>query len=62
MCPGLIASNVNSTDPSGDPEFAAYLAKVDGEVSHSGEGIYSGQAVAAAISIAMTGAPLEKII
>lgn len=47
---------------SGDPEFAAYLSKVDGEVSHSGEGIYSGQAVAAAISIAMTGAPLEKII
>lgn len=47
---------------AGDPEFAAYLAKVDGEVSHSGEGIYSGQAVAAAISIAMTGAPLEKII
>jgi ADP-ribosylglycohydrolase len=47
---------------TGDPEFAAYLAKVDGEVSHSGEGIYSGQAVAAAISIAMTGASLEKII
>jgi ADP-ribosylglycohydrolase len=46
----------------GDPQFAAYLAKEDGEVSHSGEGIYGGQAVAAAISIAMTGAPLEKII
>ncbi|MDT3697129.1 MAG: ADP-ribosylglycohydrolase family protein [Ignavibacterium sp.] len=47
---------------AGDPEFAAYLAKVDGEVSHSGEGIYSGQAVAAAISIAMMGASLEEII
>lgn len=46
----------------GDPKFAAHLAKIDGEVSHSGEGIYSGQAVAAAISVAMTGAPLEKII
>lgn len=46
----------------GDPHSAAHLAKVNGEVSNSGEGIYSGQAVAAAISIAMTGAPLEKII
>ena len=47
---------------AGDPEFAAYLAKIDGEVSHSGEGIYSGQSVAAAISVAMTGASLENII
>ncbi|MCZ7611724.1 MAG: ADP-ribosylglycohydrolase family protein [Ignavibacterium sp.] len=47
---------------AGDPEFAAYLAKIDGDVSHSEEGIYSGQAVAAAISVAMTGASLEKII
>lgn len=46
----------------GDPHFAAYLAKINGEVSNSGEGIYSGQAVAAAISIAMTGASLELII
>ena len=46
----------------GDPQFAAHLAQVDGEVSHSGEGIYSGQAVAAAIAVAMTGAPLEQII
>ncbi|MEO8232344.1 MAG: ADP-ribosylglycohydrolase family protein [Ignavibacteriota bacterium] len=46
----------------GNPTLAAHLAKIDGEVSHSGEGIYSGQAVAAAISIAMTGASLDKII
>lgn len=46
----------------GDPRFAAHLAKIDGCVSHSGEGIYSGQAVAAAISIAMTGAPIDKVI
>jgi ADP-ribosylglycohydrolase len=46
----------------GDPQFAAHLAQVDGSVSNSGEGIYSGQAVAAAVSMAMTGAPLDKII
>lgn len=47
---------------AGDPQFAAHLANIDGRVSHSGEGIYSGQAVAAAISMAMVGAPFEKII
>lgn len=46
----------------GDPQFAACLAKEDGLVANSGEGIFSGQAVAAAISIAMAGASLEKII
>ena len=46
----------------GDPKFAAYLAEIDGSVSHSGEGIYSGQAVAAAISMAMTGTSIDKII
>jgi ADP-ribosylglycohydrolase len=47
---------------AGDPKFAAHLAEVDGSVSHSGEGIYAGKAVAAAVSVAMTGAPVEKII
>jgi ADP-ribosylglycohydrolase len=47
---------------SGDPQFAAQLANIDGSVSHSGEGIYSGLAVAAAIAMAMVDAPLEKII
>lgn len=46
----------------GDPEFAAYLASVDGSISHSGEGIYSGQAVAAAIATAMSNDNLDKII
>jgi ADP-ribosylglycohydrolase len=46
----------------GDPHFAAHLAKEDGLVANAGEGIFSGQAVAAAISIAMTGASLDKII
>jgi ADP-ribosylglycohydrolase len=47
---------------AGKPEFAASLANIDGSVSHSGEGIYSGQAVAAAIAMAMTGASLNEII
>ncbi len=47
---------------AGDPQLAASLAKIDGSLSHSGEGIYSGQAVAAAIAVAMTGASLDKII
>ncbi len=45
----------------GDPQLAAHLAVEDGAVSHAGEGIFSGQAVAAAVAVAMTGAPLEKI-
>lgn len=47
---------------AGKPEFAAQLSQIDGSVSHSGEGIYSGQAVAAAISMAMIGASLQDII
>ena len=43
----------------GDPAEAARLAQVDGAVSHAGEGILGGRAVAAAIAVAMTGAPVE---
>jgi len=46
---------------AGDPHFAAYLAEQDGVVTNAGEGIFSGQAVAAAIAVAMTGASFEKI-
>ncbi len=46
---------------AGNPQLAANLAAEDGKVSHAGEGIFSGQAVAAAIAVAMTGATLEKI-
>lgn len=46
---------------AGDPALAARLAAVDGSVTHAGEGIYSGQAVAAAIAAAMTGAELDEI-
>lgn len=47
---------------AGNPKLAAQLAQIDGSVSHSGEGIYSGQAVAAAVAMAMAGASLDKII
>ena len=45
----------------GNPELAARLAAEDGAVSHAGEGIFSGQAVAAAVAVAMTGAPLDEM-
>lgn len=46
---------------AGDPGFAAHLAAEDGAVSHAGEGIYGGQAVAAAVAVAMTGAAPDDI-
>jgi len=45
----------------GQPEKAAEIAKIFGQVSHAGEGIYGGMAVAAAIASAMTGATPEQI-
>lgn len=45
----------------GEPDKACKLAYEDGSVTHSGEGIYSGMAVAAAISEAMINSSLEKI-
>jgi len=47
---------------AGAPQLAAQLAETDGCVSHAGEGILSGRAVAAAIAVAMTGAELNKIL
>lgn len=41
---------------AGDPQRAAEWAREDGLVSHSGEGIYAGQAIAAAVAVAMAGA------
>lgn len=46
----------------GDPLSAAHFAKEDGAVANAGEGIISGQAVAAAVATAMTGADFEKIV
>ena len=44
---------------AGEPARAVRLAEQDGLVSHSGEGIYAGQAVAAAVAVAMAGAGVE---
>ena len=46
---------------AGEPELAARFAAIDGAVSHSGEGVFSGQAVAAAVAEAMGGASLEQV-
>ncbi len=45
---------------AGDVACAARLAEQDGLVSHSGEGIYAGQAIAAAVAAAMVGADAES--
>ncbi|MFJ4579749.1 ADP-ribosylglycohydrolase family protein [Streptomyces echinatus] len=47
---------------AGRPAEAARLVAVDGSVSHDGEGIYGGQAVAAGVAAAMTGAPVPVVI
>ena len=47
---------------AGRPAEAARLVAVDGRVSHEGEGIYGGQAVAAGVAAAMTGASLTSVI
>ena len=47
---------------AGDPMLAAHLAGIDGSVSHAGEGILSGQAVAAGIAAAMDGAGVAAIV
>ncbi len=46
---------------AGDPHLAAQLAEIDGVVSHAGEGIHCGRAVAAAVAMAMHDAALEEI-
>lgn len=46
---------------AGNPEYAAHLVKIDGTVSHSGEGIYAGQAVAGAVATAMCNSSLKEI-
>lgn len=47
---------------AGRPEEAARLVAVDGTVSHDGEGIYGGRAVAAGVAAAMTGASADSVI
>ncbi len=47
---------------AGKPEVAARLAEVDGTVTHSGEGIHAGRAVAVAVAAAMAGSSLPTIL
>lgn len=47
---------------AGLPAEAARLVAVDGTVSHDGEGIYGGQAVAAGVAAAMTGASPASVV
>jgi ADP-ribosylglycohydrolase len=47
---------------AGDPKEAARLAIVDATVSHSRDGIYAAAAVAASISVALVGAPVDEVI
>ena len=45
---------------AGRPAEAARLVAIDGSVSHDGEGIYGGRAVAAGVAAAMAGAPAPR--
>ncbi|GGV16967.1 hypothetical protein GCM10010245_29210 [Streptomyces spectabilis] len=47
---------------AGRPAEAARLVAVDGTVSHDGEGIHGGRAVAAGVAAAMAGAPVETVV
>ncbi|MFJ3333590.1 ADP-ribosylglycohydrolase family protein [Streptomyces sp. NPDC086766] len=47
---------------AGRPAEAARLVAIDGSVSHEGEGIYGGQAVAAGVAAAMAGAPAVAVV
>ncbi|MFJ7333840.1 ADP-ribosylglycohydrolase family protein [Streptomyces sp. NPDC101110] len=47
---------------AGRPTEAARLVAIDGSVSHDGEGIYGGQAVAAGVAAAMAGAPSDAVV
>ncbi|MEU2055643.1 ADP-ribosylglycohydrolase family protein, partial [Streptomyces bungoensis] len=47
---------------AGRPAEAARLVAIDGSVSHEGEGIYGGQAVAAGVAAAMAGASPPVVI
>lgn len=47
---------------AGRPGEAARLVAIDGTISHDGEGIYGGQAAAAGVAAAMTGAGCAEVI
>jgi len=45
---------------AGDPERAMALAEIDARISHSRDGLWSAQAVAAAVAVAMAGASADE--
>jgi ADP-ribosylglycohydrolase len=47
---------------AGDPQEAARLAAIDAQVSHARDGIYCGQAVAAAVAAALVESSWEAVI
>ena len=47
---------------AGRPAEAARLVAIDGTVSHEGEGIYGGQAVAAGVAAAMVSDSPEAVV
>lgn len=46
---------------AGDPERAAHLAAIEARISHSHDGLWSAQVVAASIAVAMAGASVDEI-
>ncbi len=46
----------------GNPEEAGRLAAIDASVSHDHDGIWAAQAIAASISMALTGAAVDKVV
>ncbi|MCC7208547.1 MAG: ADP-ribosylglycohydrolase family protein [Anaerolineae bacterium] len=47
---------------AGNPDRAAQLAEIDACISHARDGIWGAQVVAAAVAVAMTGAPIEAVL
>lgn len=47
---------------AGNPEEAARLAGIDAAVSHDKDGLWAAQAIAASISVALTGADVEEVV
>lgn len=46
---------------AGDPARAAHLAGIDARISHSRDGLWGAQAVAASVAVAMVGASVDEI-
>jgi ADP-ribosylglycohydrolase len=46
---------------AGDPIAAARLAEIDARISHSGDGVWGAQAVAAGVAVAMAGGTVDRV-